>query len=367
MSQRLNVDALIDAGVHTLVNLCPTDTRFYQYLNSFQERALSYGRWWGTTALMDFCATPDDNGVCVVLPREVAVIEALKVGGLPLMPKNTWYSYVTPHSSWGGCSSSAQSVYPYCGCGCGCGPAVSEDRLMVPSFAVTTTGQKIRFYFDPEDVGKKIVVQGYDSDNIWVRTEFDSAWQDGEQVTLATTGGEYYTDTVTEWYIGAPTGIIKETTAERVLMFAVDDPFASGDAAQQLATYQPSETRPSYRKFYLPSVRSACGDCSSMTVRAVVSLQHIPVSQPNDWLLFQSVPVYEDGVQAVRYWREGNRSEGDAYFFGMHTAPRSRRSDVATVKLSGALPTLQAELRKMTADLTTVQVNRAGTRLPGFV
>lgn len=344
-----------------LLNLSSTDPRLYQYINTFQERALSYGRWWGTTQLATFCIT---NG-CIVLPREVAVIEALTLNGVPLQPRNQWYAFVTAHApTLCGSANCSPGLYSGCGCGCGCGPFVSEDRLQVTSFATTTAGQKIRFYFNAADIGKKVIVQGRNDSGVWVRSSFGGSVQDGEQVTFAQTGGQNYTDTTTEWAVGNPAAIIKEVTSYAVLMYAVDE---DGTVAQQLARYQPDETHPSYRRFYLPNFSTTCGEDGESTVKAIVSLNHVPVRTANDWLLFQNIAAYEDGTMAVRYWREGNRPQGDAYFFGLNGPSRSRRGDVATVKMSGALPTLQAELRKMTGDQTTVQVRRSGVYLAGFV
>lgn len=376
---RLTVQSLLDYGLASRVaQLCSDNPLLYQYINAFEERALLYGRWWGTTQLMRFCATPDTDGVCVVLPREVETVEAINANGSPVTPRNAWwpFSYRGAHASWSSCCGSSNNNvanYPVplgtvCRCGCGCGPANAIDKLTVPCFATTTTGQKIRFTFDPVDVGKTIIVQGYDSDNIWVRTLVGSTWIDGEQVTLATTGGEYYTDTTTEWYVGSPTAIIKQTTNKRVLMFAADDPFASGDTAQQLASYEPSETHPSYRKLYLPSVRcSQSDDCTNITINAIVSLRHIPVSTPNDWLLFENHAAYFDGVQSERMRDNNDFNAADRLFFGTIEAARNNRAYPRVNKLSGAIPALEAELRKKTGDLSTIQMRQTGVFLQGFV
>lgn len=363
---KLTVQSLIDAGLHTLVNLCEDDPRFYTLINSFQSRALAYGRWWGTVQMLDACVsasgTCTTEGACVIMPREVAVIEALTLNGAPLNPRNAWYSYITPvDPTYCGSANCSPGLYPW-GRDWQRGPwGVSEDKLTVPSFGVTTTGQTIRLYFNSADLGKKVRVQGYDENNVWVRTSIDGTVQDGEQVTLATTGGEYYTDTTTVWRIGSPQAIIKEATSYNVLMFAVDE---DGTVAQQLANYQPTELLPSYRKFYLPGRICGCSD-NTATLRCLVSLAHVPVSTPTDWLLFDdALPAYEDGVQAAHYWRNGDRAQGDAYFFGFPRPAKNGRGVLRHAEGAGALPTLRTVLRKSTADLTTVQVRRSGVMLP---
>lgn len=365
MSNPLNVQSLIDAGVPERAgNLCPDSPTFFRYINSFQERALSYGRWWGTTQLMQFCVTSK----CVVLPRQVAVVEALTLNQLPLQPRNQWYSYVYPHRPYQGCGTAAcnPGIYPTpCACGCGCGPFVSEDKLTVPSFQVTAAGQKIRFYpGNVADVGKTIIIQGYDSNGVWVRSTIEGVVQDGVQVTLASP----FVTTAIAWAAGAPTAIIKEPTSYQVMMFSVDPD--TGEDVNRLAVYEPSETLPSYRKLYLPTYRAGCG-CSdgegTSTLRAIVSLNHIPVTRPLDWLLFQSTSVYIDGVKSELLRDNNDLAGSDKAFFGADDVPRNGRGGLRSVKLGGALPTLQAELRKMTGDLTTVQVRRSGVNLAGFV
>jgi hypothetical protein len=367
---RLNVQSLITAGLPELVNLCPTDERFYAYINTFQERALAYGRWWGTTQLLEFCVsastTCSDQGACLIMPREVAVIEAITLNGIPVTPKNAWFNYVqampTPTACGGGsCSTGLYRGMRY-------GPwGVSEDKLTVPSFSTTATGQTIRFYFNSADIGKKIRVQGYDENNVWKRSSIDGTVQDGEQVTLALTGGQLYTDTTTAWKVGSPQAIIKEATSYNVSMFAVDE---DGTVAQKLADYQPDELTPTYRKFYIPGNIHGCGDDGYATLRAVVSLQHVPVSKASDWLLFDdAISAYEDGVQAVWHWRNGNRQMGNTLFDGSGAEEPSRngRGVLRHVKGPSAITTLQAVQRKMTADTTTVQVHRAGVSIPYFV
>jgi hypothetical protein len=121
-----------------------------------------------------------------------------------------------------------------------------DQRGTQASFAQTTTdNQRIRFYpGNAQDVGKTIIVQGYDSNGNWVRSGPTDNRIDGETVTLALP----FVTTTTIWRPGAPTAIIKEVTQYRVLGYAVDA--TSGDETA-IADYQPGETEPMYQVYQI--------------------------------------------------------------------------------------------------------------------
>lgn len=354
MSQRLTVLDLKNSRLPALVNVCPDDPRLIQWVNSFQERASNQGKFWGSTQLVQFCLSDG----CLVLPREVAVIESAKLNGVPMTMGNEWYQFVKPHACLeGGIYGGAR-----CGC-CGCGPMTLEDHLTTCSFSKTLgLNKKLRVYpGNVADVGKKIIFQGSDANGIWVRTTIDGVRSDGEQVTLALP----FVDTVMTWGPGAPVAVIKDATAYRVLVYELNNDTA---IERQIAEYQPSETRPMYRTMKIPGFRkcNTNGCRTTSTLLAIVSLQAIPVVVDNDWLLFKNLNAYQDGIQAVKYWEEGNIAMGDAFFYGTPGPSRNGRGVLRNVSRGGALPTLQAELRKMTGDRTTVRVALDSVNLAGW-
>ena len=322
---------------------------------------------------MQFCVTPAScGGVCVVLPREVAVIEAANLNGMPVNVQGPWGQFIRPHLSWNQCSNQGIGLTQpctdiqnfRCGCGCGCaGVPQMVDEGLVPCFATTSAGDRIKLYaLQASDYGKKVVVQGRDSNGLWVRTSFDGAVQDGEQVTLAA-GGVL---TTTQWAVGNPYAVYKEETDYNVTMFA-----DNGTSERQLASYEPSETNPSYRKVRLPGVRCPSSGCGrNITVRAMVSLESTPITGENDWLLFQgssALSAYSDGILAEKLYENGDVAQGDAYMFGIPKPARNARGVLRVAVGNGAIPLLESELRKQTGDRTTVRVQRDGLSLQGFV
>jgi hypothetical protein len=231
------------------------------------------------------------------------------------------------------------------------------------SFASTKGSNKvIRLYpTHSSDVGKTVLVQGYDSNNIWVRTNpTGSEVIDGELVTLALP----FVDTTTIWYPGQPTAIQKDVTNYRVLMYEYD---TVTTLERQLGDYQATETNPEYQVSFIPGFHNikCCGtacstddDCNPpRTVTALVKLAHIDVSSDRDWVLFQNIAAYKEAMLAVRDWENGDVASGNFHFYGATTAKQARASNQATLSKGGAIPMLRAELRSVTGDNTTVFVH----------
>ena len=208
------------------------------------------------------------------------------------------------------------------------------------------------------DAGKTVIYQGYDENGIWVRTQVAGSWIDGEQVTLALP----FVDTVTVWQAGAPLGVIKQTTNQRVLVYSYDTVTTT---EVQLAIYQPNETRPMYRQTFIPDFdQIKCCGCEDdedgdqrRTVTALVSLQHVPLVHNNDFLLFQNLGAYTMAMQAAKLWEDPNTyAQGNWYFYGTQANARNGRGVERVVNRGAAIPMLVAELRKMTGDRTNAWI-----------
>lgn len=356
MPQRLRVKNIQDnADILADLNICADDPRLYRWIDAFEQQALVWGRWWGTTQLVQFCLT--DSG-CIVLPRQIATIEAANLGARHTPLRNGWYDFVRPHSLCEASSCSDRN------CGCGCGAVNIFESGMVASFKTTANNTKVRVYpGNAADVGKKIIFQGKDSNGIWVRTTIDGTRQDGEQVTLALP----FVDTVTVWGAGAPFRVIKEATQYRVLVYSVTN---DADATEtQLADYEPSETEPAYRRVNVEGYRQcetsdAC--CSTQSLTAIVSLDKIPVQTPNDWLLFTNPESYRLGLKSIQA-RKDNPALADALMFGSPRPAKNRMGASAYSDGMSALSILRAELRKYTSDTTSVNIQTDETNLIGFL
>lgn len=373
MSQRLTVADLQNSRVPVALNVCPTDDRFYQWATEAEEKMLNQGRWYGSVVEAQFCVQPDG---CFVFPRQVAAVEQLAVNGGPIMVENGWYAFtrlLTTLKQCPDCDSACSSGS--CG-GCGCGHLqlrMKEGNAV--SFS-TTMGEnkKIRSYpTNSADIGKTIIYQGYDHNGIWVRTLMDGVMRDGERVTLTLP----FVDTTTEWAAGSPLGVQKQTTVQRVLVYSYD---TDTTLERALAIYEPGETNPSYVQGYVPGLRQAVGGCCSddeysettTTITALVSLKGSTLSAPGDWLVLQNIGAYKAAMMAVKAYEEGDIARGDFYFYGTQANAKSGRGPLRVVNRGGAIPLLQAELRKNTADRVNAYVisdetNKLARQMAGFI
>lgn len=353
MSNRLLVEDLQtdESRIPAVLNVCPDDPRFYGWLSDAEERLLAYGRWYGSVVEAQFCITGD----CLTWPRQVAAVERVNICGRPIDLTNGWYDYTRFLASYRPCSACCNQASNVCECG---HLVMRMKEGTVASFATTNAGTKIRTYSGgPADLGKKVIYQGYDENGIWVRTLIDGVMRDGEQVILPS-GTPAYVDTATAWGAGAPTAVIKEATTYPVRVYEYN---STTGLSRALAEYEPGETRPTYQQSYAPGlsrVNSCCSSatCSTVSVTALVSLKSIPLSSPKDWLVLQCRPAYKEAMIAVKAWEEGDEAKGNFHFYGVAAASRNGRGALRVVNHGGAIPLLQAELRKNTSDRTNASI-----------
>lgn len=352
---RLTVSNIKNSSIPRTLGVCPDDERLLQWLNEAEERMLNQGRWWGSVRLLNLCVT---NG-CLVMPREVANIEQTAFNGQPIPIYTSWYAFtqnLARVETCNGCNA-ASNLSGNCGSSlyAGCGHVQMRDQGEAVSFAVTRgSNKKIRAYPSSlADVGKKIIIQGYDHNKIWVRTSFDGSEQDGEQLTLTMP----YAETSTIWSEGAPTGIIKDQTEQVVRLYSYN---VDNSSEKLLATYQPTETRPTYRRYQIPLYHAIpkCYCCRNedgeivSTVNTIAKMAHVTLQSDNDWLVLENLSAYKAAMQAVKAYEENDLNAGNFHFFGTQAAPANVRNSRRVINRNGAIPLLNAELQTMTGGRT---------------
>lgn len=360
MSERLTFSAIQESRIPTALNVCPDDERMYQWFNSAESLCLSQGRWWGSVVEAQFCV----RNFCLVWPREVANVEQIQVCGHNVDTQGAWYNFtrILSGTSRGNGAFMSNAINAtgrnqFGQCAGGWPQNMMKDGTAA-SFATTIGANKvIRTYpTNASDVGKKIVYQGRDKNGIWVRTVYGGSMQNGEQVTLALP----FVDTTTVWGPGAPVAVQKDVTVQRVLVYEYDTVAATERA---LADYQPGETRPSYRVSHIQQAQANRGGCCGTsttteeteritTITALVSLQHVQIRSPGDWLILQNLDAYESAMMAVKAKEEKDYAGFMFNFYGTQAGARNARGVDRVVNRGGAIPLLQAELRKNTGDRT---------------
>jgi len=239
---------------------------------------------------------------CFAWPRGVVDIRQAKVCGTPMVLRNEWYSYVQPVGQ------------PHESRVTGTFLVMQSDGSTPVSRNIGVTGNTIRIYpGDSSDVGKRILIQGYDFNGNWVRTNdtVTGVWVDGEYVTLA----EPFADTVTKWNKGGITGVQRDSTNQPTTLFELD---ATTTDEIEMASYQPDDEVPSFRRSKIINyrwVREAVAGCRcDFQMDCIVKLSHIPVRQDTDYFVIRNLAALKDAAMSVKLDEDQGVGAGDALF-----------------------------------------------------
>lgn len=316
---------------------CPDDERFRDDYNFAQEQLLNHGRWKGTTAWVQFCV---DTLGCVVQPRNVETVERWAVSGVPAHMENWYWSFIRyvgkipTCKNCGNCGSVS-------GCGCGALYAVQmgTSPLYIRMQAIPGPRYLKLYPRSISDVGKRVLIQGYDDNQEWVRRSYSGAYVDGEYITLSVPFA------ISTARYTAVTGAQKDITDMPVKVYSYND----ADAVEvQLAEWDSDEVNPSYTVFQMP--KAACQGCKgargSVTVDAIVKLAHIPVRLDTDWLLIGNLVAIEHAMRGQQHYANNRDTEGDK-------------------EMLRAINQLNHELRTFTGDRSEFMID-AGTIRPNI-
>lgn len=317
--------------IPTVLGICASDQRFISYLNEAQLALISRGRWWGTIQRAQFCVYDG----CLTWPREVAAIERVAVCRNPIQINSLWYEFTQNLAHIDRCASCNNCG----GIGLGCGHLRMDGRGTAATFRDWSGGKIIRIYpTHSSDVGKRILLQGYDQNKIWIRTQSSGQWIDGEYVTLALP----FVDSVSQFHTRIES-VQKDQTNQRVLLFAHDST-ANTDIA--IAIYQPSEFNPQYQRSYIPGLGGGCEDADGncvKTVEAVVKLEYVPAQIDTDWLVIGN-------LNALKHWCQSIKARED------HDELQALALEKAAIR------ELNHELRTHNGDRTEVFIDIGGAR-----
>ncbi len=305
------------------LNLCATDSRTTDYINEAQRRLIESGKWKGTYGKFTLCAT---NG-CIAWPRQIETIETVAVCSNPGTVRNGWFEFV--ESGYGLMSNKDNIGYQLL------------DRGESPTHSdLSGAGKQLRVYaFLEADAGKTVTIQGYDSNNNWVRTlksgsGATAVYQDGEVVTLI----NGYVDTTTSFK--SVTNVLKDTTQGNVQVYEITD--AATPTLVDIATYQPDETLPSYRRSMIPSLGGAAGcedgDEKRVPVTVIAKLRFINAVNDTDVLMVSDLYAVKNMAIAIKL--EENRDFGAAAEY-RNLAYDSLQNQIANHMGDGVVPVLQ--------------------------
>lgn len=275
--------------IPNVLNLAPTSPAFLAFLNQAQERLLHAGKYWGTYGEYRVCVTEG----CITWPRQFAAIEAVALCGQPIVARNQWFQYLNSGAGLrepSTCTSSDSTPWHPCSCGQGL-----FDRGTACTFAdIRGINKKIRVYADvAEAAGAKILLQGYDQNSQWIRSEVSGEWIDGEYVTLSTT------PQLTTKFFSSLVSVQKPITNGPIRLYEYNTDTTTQRA---IAYYEPDETRPSYRRSFISGLQVPCcgsSDCETTTVNVMAKLAFIPARVDTDWLIIGNLNALQYMCQSL--------------------------------------------------------------------
>lgn len=319
--------ATLDTPIARILNVCPGDARIAEYANRVERRLVAKGKWVGTTARYRICTTES----CLVWPRFIETIEAWWLCKTPGMIRNGWYedSLQGP-----GMRTSNDGGSP-----------TLIDRDPMPTFAfVRGNTSKLAVRADvTEAADARMLIQGYNQNGEWIRTQDGAVWVEGEYLPISTVTA--YSNNV----FSSIARIIKPVTQGPVRLWQYDPVTAT--TVQQLGLYEPDETLPWYRASIIPGLgfQHGCGNsndtcCGSTSNQVTVKakLNHIDVSRPTDFLLLGNEGAFTLGVQAILK-EERNLPDEAAAYWAM--AVQALEDELSSYEGDGAIPTFKYEGR----------------------
>ncbi len=270
-------------GIAILFEKLPSDAQ-ERIIN---DRGAGNEGWWGAWAKVAYNVARAHP--YITTSRYVSRLEYLDVCKRPVPIQNEFEEFL----------EFGIGLQPRNACNPGCRFPQNYDRGLFPTFIdIAPTNKTLRvFMTDPGDVGKRVLIQGLDSQGEIIFS------QDGLQPTV----GEFlmlqmpFSQFPLE--ISQITGIQKDVTIGVVRFYEVD--LTTGDMVL-LLTMEGSETVASYRRYFLDGLPLNCCDNNpqagtSAQVVGMAKLELIPAQQDSDWLLIQSLEALISECQSIRF------------------------------------------------------------------
>ena len=296
---RITVAQVRASRIPTVLSVCPTGPELLSYCNEGEVRLMSLPNdWWGTWQQARFTIIEG----CLTWPRGVVDIRQASACNQPFVLRNEWYHYVMPVGQPGEARVTGNFL------------EMESNGTSPVAINILVTGSTIRVYpGDATDVGKKILIQGYDKNGVWVRTvdAVTGVWTDGEYVTLA----EPFVDTTTQWLRQGITGVQRDATNQPTTIFELN---ATTLAETEMASYQPDDDVPSFRRSKIINYRTTAPflngcDCT-FQLNCIAKLGHVPVRQDTDYFVIQNMAALKDAAMSVKLDEDQGVGAGDALF-----------------------------------------------------
>lgn len=280
-----------------------------QLVNAAQQELANAGKWWGSYARMRICITDG----CIAWPREVMTVEGFNMCGWSIPIRNAWFEFQTY----------VRAPSTRCQNDCNLPQMLERGVPPLPQYRQFLTASTIRMYPNAADVGKRILIQGLDVNGIRIRTVdlVTGAVVYGEYVTLALP----FAESATIFQQPALSGVQKPITDYDVTVTAAD---ATTGVETEIAVWQPSETNPAYRRYFVTN-RPRCGTnnwncrdhgdgcrpsdetCLGLTAEVLYRVQFMPALVDSDWLYISNLSALERQMVSVQQRRQNEYDDAE--------------------------------------------------------
>lgn len=295
---RLTVNSFRSSGIPAVLGICASDLgSVLSYLNLATQRLLISPEigdegWVGSFAKVVFTVQP--SSPYIITPREVARLSALDVCRSPIRVQNEWFEFLDfgpKLQSPTVCSDNA------------CAPTQAYERGFVPLPVDLPIGSKLRVFISNAADGDglhRIFVKGTDGNGNPITTIDNGRQVNGFFITMDSKVP--FVDSV--YTLNTIQDIAKDITLAPVTLYAVNP---TTGVQTLLATFAPSQTSGSYRRYFLGGLPSRCLDCdsppTSVQVTAMAKLEFVPMTNDTDFLIIGNLAALEDECQSIRYGR----------------------------------------------------------------
>lgn len=153
-------------------------------------------------------------------------------------------------------------------------------------------GNAVRIYSSAADDGKQVTVMGFDQNGNQV---LDGVGGYGETVVLASP----FVTLATAF--SKITGVMKQLTTQRISIAVMD-----GATPYTLSTYEPVETRPSYKRYQT-------GDADK-EIRCICRRRFVPCINETDWVYPGNLAALEHGMRCLLFEESNDIANADAFW-----------------------------------------------------
>lgn len=248
--------------------------------------------WHGTWAEIAFTASR--SSPVVIMPREIARLEQIDVCGRPIQVNNQFYEYLR--------FGNGRLRYGLDGHRRRHGPptqAFARNNAVLQR-DLSPAPQLLSVYItNPEDVGKRILLQGLDTSGVPIYS------QDVLNNALGVFVPFAFPFATAPMQFSQVTGVQKDVTNGQVQVFQVDP---TTGAQVLLLTMEPGEQTAWYRRYHLDPLPWNC--CTNqpaippaqniVQMTAIAMLEPIPVAVDTDYLLIQEPNAIILEAQSIR-------------------------------------------------------------------